>query len=90
VRAVSVAVNVTTRDGVNLTDIINDIKSTIISYVNNLGVGKDVILSEIIAQIMDISGVAAVTFTNPVPSTERIAIADDAKAFITPESISIS
>lgn len=90
IRSVSLSLNVTTRDGVNLTDITNDIKSAVITYVSSLGVGEDVILSEIIARVMAISGVAAVTFTNPVPSTERIAIADDAKAFVAPESISVS
>lgn len=90
IRSVSISVNVTTKDGVNLTDITNDIKSVIISYISSLGVGEDVILSEIIARIMTVSGVAAVTFTNPIPSTERIVIADDAKAFISPESISVS
>ena len=40
--------------------------------------------------MMSISGVAAITFTSPLPSTERIAVADDAKAYIAPESISIS
>ena len=90
IRAISLAINVTTRDGVNLTDITNDIKSSVIGYVSSLGVGEDVVLSEIIARVMGISGVAAVTFTRPLPSTERIAVADDAKAFIAPESISIS
>ena len=73
-----------------MTDIINDIKSTVITYVSSLGVGQDVIISQIVARVMDVSGVAAVTFTSPIPSTERIAIADDAKAYISPESISIS
>jgi hypothetical protein len=90
IRTVALSLNVTTRDGVNLTDITNDIKSEIIGYVNSLGVGEDVILSEIIARVMDIGGVAAVTFTSPVPTTERIAVADDAKAFVAPEAISIS
>lgn len=90
IRSLNLSINVTTRDGVNLTDLTNDIKSSIIGYVNSLGVGEDVILSAIIARVMDIPGIAAVTFTNPVPSTERVAVADDAKAFVTPESISIS
>ena len=84
------SLNITTREGVNLTDITNDIKSAIIGYVNSLSVGGDVILSEIIARVMSISGVAAVTFTSPAPSTERIAVADDAKAYVAPESISIA
>ena len=80
----------TTGDGVNLGDISNNIKSAVINYVGSLGVGEDVILSEIIAAIIAIKGVAAVTFTNPVPSTERITIADNEKATITPNDIGIA
>jgi hypothetical protein len=90
IRRVSITVNVTTGDGVNLGDISNNIKSTVINYVGSLGVGEDVILSEIIAAIIAIKGVAAVTFTNPVPSTERITIADNEKATITPNDIGIA
>lgn len=85
-----VAINVTTNEGVNLGDISNNIKSVIINYIAELGVGEDVILSEIIAAIMQIKGVAAVTFTNPVPSTERITIANNEKATIVPEDIGIA
>ena len=90
IRRVSITVNVTTGDGVNLGDISNNIKSAVINYVGSLGVGEDVILSEIIAAIIAIKGVAAVTFTNPVPSTERITIADNEKATITPNDIGIA
>jgi len=90
IRRVSITVNVTTGDGVNLGDISNNIKSTVINYVGGLGVGEDVILSEIIAAIIAIKGVAAVTFTNPIPSTERITIADNEKATITPNDIGIA
>ena len=90
IRRVSITVNVTTGDGVNLGDISNNIKSAVINYVGGLGVGEDVILSEIIAAIIAIKGVAAVTFTNPIPSTERITIADNEKATITPNDIGIA
>jgi uncharacterized phage protein gp47/JayE len=90
IKQISLAINVTTNEGVNLGEITNNIKSTIITYVNGLGVGEDVILSEIIATIMQIKGVAAVTFTTPVPSTERISIADNEKATITPDNIGIA
>lgn len=89
-RRISISIDVTTKDGTNLSDISNNIKSTIINYVDGLGVGQDVILSEIIAAVMDIRGVAAVTFTNPVPSTERIFIASNEKATITPDFIGVA
>jgi hypothetical protein len=87
---VSLKLQVATNNGVNLTDITNDIKSTIISYISTLGVGQNVVLSEIIAQVMAITGVQSVTFTSPVPSTIFITVGNDQKAYITPELISLS
>jgi hypothetical protein len=90
INRITVSVDVTTNEGVNLNEISNDIKSAVIDYVSNLGVGEDVILSKITVSIMSITGVAAVTFTSPDPSTERISIADSEKAFIEPDDISVS
>lgn len=89
-RKIVISVNVTTDEGVNLGDISNNIKSVVINYVGGLDVGEDVILSEIIAAIMGIKGVGAVTFTNPTPDTERITIANNEKATITPDDIGIA
>lgn len=90
VRKISITVNITTNEGVNLGDISNNIKSVVINYIQTLGVGQDVILSEIIADIMGIKGVGAVTFTNPTPDTERITIANNEKAVVTPEDVGIA
>jgi len=87
---ISLTLNITTRYGVNLTDVISDAKSVIVQYVNGLGVGDDVILSETITRVMSIYGVEAVTFTTPSPSEERIFILSDQKALTKPELISIS
>ncbi len=89
-RKIVITVNVTTDEGVNLGDISNNIKSVVINYIGTLGVGQDVILSEIIASIMGIKGVGAVTFTNPTPDTERITIANNEKATIVPDDIGIA
>jgi hypothetical protein len=89
-RKISISINVTTNEGVNLGDISGNIKSIVINYVSSLGVGDDVILSEIIAAIMSIKGVAAVTFTFPEPSTERIVISSNEKATIDPNDIGIA
>lgn len=89
-RKIVITINVTTDEGVNLGDISNNIKSVVINYIQTLGVGEDVILSEIIASIMSIKGVGAVTFTSPTPDTERITIANNEKATITPEDIGIA
>jgi uncharacterized phage protein gp47/JayE len=87
---VSVAIDVTTQDGVNLSEISDEISSVIINYVSDLGVGEDVILSDIIVRVKGITGVAAVTFITPSPSNERISISDSQKAFIQPSDISIT
>jgi len=90
IKNIILTVDITTDEGVNLGDISNNIKSTIINYIENLGVGEDVILSEIIASVMQIKGVGATTFTNPVPSTERITVASNEKATISTENIGIA
>lgn len=89
-RRVTVAIDVTTQDGVNLSEISDEITSAIINYISDLGVGEDVILSDIIVRVKNIDGVAAVTFITPEPSEERIAISSDEKAFIESSDISIA
>lgn len=90
IRRVEITVDVTTNEGVNLGEITNEIKSVIINYIKNLGVGEDVIVSQIIAKVMSVRGVAAITFNVPTPDTERIPIADIEKAFIEAKDISIA
>jgi len=89
-RRISVSIDVTTMDGINLSEINDEIVSSIISYVGNLGVGEDVILSDIIVRVKNINGVKAVTFISPAPSEELIPIASDEKAFISVNNISVS
>lgn len=90
IKTVSMILSITTRDGVNLNDITNDIKSTIISYIAALGVGEDVILSEIIKRVKSIIGIDAVTFSDPSPSLERIPVNENEKALTSPDLISLS
>lgn len=90
IKRVKISLEVTTNEGVNLNEISNDIKSAIIDYIDSLGVGQDVILSEIIVKVMSITGVAAVTFNVPAASTERISVADNEKAFVEPQDISVA
>lgn len=87
---VNLALSVTTNEGVNLSDVSNNIKSTIINYVEGLGVGSPIILSQIIANVMQVKGVASVTFTNPTPSTQSITLSSNEKAIISASNISIA
>jgi hypothetical protein len=90
IRRITLSIDVTTDEGVNLGEIANEIRSVIINYIDGRGVGRDVILSEIIARVMTIRGIEAATFTSPSPATERIAVSDIEKAFIEARDISIS
>jgi uncharacterized phage protein gp47/JayE len=87
---VNLALTVITNAGVNLGDVSNNIKSTIINYVEGLNVGAPIVLSQIIADIQPISGVASVVFTDPVPSTQSITLANNEKAIISADNISIA
>lgn len=89
-KRIQVSVVVTTTKGVNLSEISNEITSTIINYISDLGVGQDVIMSNITVRIMNINGVAAVTFITPVPTSERVSMASNEKAIIENSDISIS
>lgn len=89
IKNVSIVIAITTKDGSTIQDISNNVKSTIVDYVNNLGVGDDVILSAIIAAVMKVKGVAAATFSTPAPSEERITIAANEKALIFADAIGI-
>jgi len=89
-RRVSIGVDITTSNGVNLSEISDEITSVIINYVSDLGVGEDVILSDIIVRVKSIDGVLAVTFITPEPSEERISISSDEKAFVESSDVSIA
>lgn len=89
VKNLSMGLNITTNQGVTLQDVEGSVRSTIIDYVNNLGVGQDVILSAIIAKVMQIRGIAAATFTTPTANQERISIAANEKAVIMANNIGI-
>jgi uncharacterized phage protein gp47/JayE len=62
---VSVTIDVLTSEGVTLLMVQNDVKSAISNYINNLGVGNDVVVSEIIAAVMGVTGIADATMITP-------------------------
>lgn len=78
-RPIRVEVAVTPREGITLSSLTNDVKSAISAYINALPVGGDVIVSDIICAVKDVSGVFDVTMRTP---TENIAIADNELARI--------
>ena len=68
-----VEVIIVTREGVTLTAITNDIKSAISAYINNLKVGADVFVSDILVAVKAVSGVSDCHVAYP---PDNVAIAD--------------
>jgi uncharacterized phage protein gp47/JayE len=92
VKTVKVALQVRPKDGVTINSISEIIKSTVSSYVNRLGVGKPVILSEIVRIVQGLPGVysVAVSSTNPVATDDRIVVSDIEKTFILNSATDVS
>jgi len=91
IKRITMTLQVTTNEGVNLNDVTNDIKSAIIGYINQLGVGGDAILAEVVVRVMGIAGVEAVTVSSPLATTEgRIPVSDNERAYVTPTDISVA
>lgn len=73
VKEVRVNADVTLSEGVSITNVEEDIRSAITGYINNLGVGNDVIVAELIERIMGVTNVIDVEITTP---SANIDIAD--------------
>jgi uncharacterized phage protein gp47/JayE len=66
VKELNINVDVTLTEGVSLASLENSIKSAITGYINNLGVGEDVIIEEIRAAVIKINGVEDVVLNSPL------------------------
>lgn len=78
VKTVKINMQVRPKDGVTINSISEIIKSTVASYINRLGVGKPVIISEIIRVVQGLPGVYSVTVTSTIPTAtdDRIVVGD--------------
>lgn len=79
-------VNVTAIEGVSLSSISGSVSNAISEYVNSLGVGEDVILSEIVAAAQSVTGVFDVEVTN---FSDNITIADGELARIDAQDLTV-
>lgn len=70
----SINLDVSLQEGVSLASLENSVKSAVSGYVNNLGVGEDVIIEQIRAAVIGIRGIKDVVLNTP---DENIAIADN-------------
>jgi hypothetical protein len=84
IKSILIDLKVKPRDGVTLNTISDLVKSSVSGYVNSLGVGSPVILSEVIRIVQGLPGVLSVTIvtTTPVADEDRITVAENEKAFI--------
>jgi hypothetical protein len=84
IRAIQVALQVRPKDGVTLNSITDLVKATVSNYVNSLGVGTPVVLSEIVRVVQSLPGVFSVQIasTTPVADSDRIVVASIEKAYI--------
>ena len=87
VREISVSVNVTLEAGISISSLENEIKTQITGYVNNLGVGDDVIIEEIASAVIQINGIIDVSVDTP---SVNIAIADNEICRVKESNILIS
>lgn len=84
IKSISLSISLKPKDGVTLNSISDLVKASIADYVNDLGVGKAVVLSEIVRVVQSLPGVFSVQIlsTLPVADDAKIVVADQEKAFI--------
>lgn len=90
IQRVQMMIRVTTNQGVALSSISDTIKSSVIGFVNSLGLGQSVVLSEVVSIIQSVSGVNSVVLVSPVLEQELITIGDAAIARTSSSEITVS
>ena len=83
---IEVIVNVTTKSNISLSTVSNAVKAAISEYINSLGVGEDVIVAEIIASVMNVTGIIDVEVNTP---DDNIIIQDHELARISDADIQV-
>jgi hypothetical protein len=67
IRSVKVGLEIMPKEGVSISSIKAPVKSIIASYVNSLGVGREVVLSEIVKRVQQVPGVKSVGIASTYP-----------------------
>lgn len=83
-RRITLGLGVRVRTGVPFTTIRERIKSNVAGYVNSLGVGQAVAVSEIIKAAQEVSGVLAVAVISPTynAANDMIPVGSDERAYV--------
>jgi hypothetical protein len=78
VKTITMSLQVRPKDGVTINSISEIIKSTVAGYINKLGVGKPVVISEVIKIVQGLPGVYSVSVTSTLPpvTDDRIVVSD--------------
>ena len=81
-KIISIVLSVKPKDGVTLNSISDLVKSSVSSYINGLGVGQPVVISQIIRVVQGLPGVFSVEVlsTFPAVSDDRIVVASQERA----------
>lgn len=87
---VSLSIQIATNQGVALSSIADTVTSSVIGFINSLGLGQSVVLSEIVSIIQGISGVNSVILVNPSLDQGEITVSDNAIARTSTSLITIS
>lgn len=87
VKQVEVNVNVTLTEGSSLSNVDQEVRSAITGYINNLGVGEDVIVAELCDRIIGVTNVRDVEIIEPA---SNITIADNELARTSTSLITVS
>ena len=84
IRSISIALSVLPSEGVSLNSLSDIIKSSVSGYINGLGGGSSVVVSEIIAIVQGLPGVLSVSIisTLPVANNGSIVVSSTEKAFV--------
>ena len=90
IQRVTIQLKIKTSKGVSLQSLSDTIKSEITGYINSLGLGQDVVLSECIRLAQDVPGVDSVVMAYPSPGSERITINSNAIARISSQDVTLS
>lgn len=67
IKSVFVTLDITPREGVTISSIKAPVRSVVSSYINGLGVGREVVKSEIIKRTQQVPGVKSVTVVSTIP-----------------------
>jgi hypothetical protein len=69
IKSVYLTLDITPREGVTISSIKAPVRSVVSSYINGLGVGREVVKSEVIKRTQQVPGVKSVTVVATIPSS---------------------